>query len=192
MGQPLHTGRLILTPQSPYYIPDDLPGLIAELQNIGFISTPLSGSLERYLLGENFMQWVTFMGCSPFIQLEPGAPEQPFCHFVVDGPSLRPRLKKGKNTTPPRCSHCRKRLPGWREIFDTWRLQTPGWQANCPHCAQAQDPATYDFRQTASCGRLFLLLENIFPQEAIPAPALLNLLQAASGDQPWHHFYQQD
>jgi hypothetical protein len=192
MGQPLHTGRLVLTPESPYQIPKDLAALIADLHEIGFISAPLVGSGERYLLGDNFMQLVTFMGCSPFIQLEPGAPEQPFCHFAIDGPSTRPRLLCGKNTTPPRCANCRKRLTEWHSTFEIWRQQAPGWQANCPHCGHAQDPATYDFRQSAGCGRLFLLLENIFPQEAIPAPALLDRLKTASGGHPWHYFYQQD
>jgi hypothetical protein len=51
---------------------------------------------------------------------------------------------------------------------------------------------TYDFRQSAGCGRFFLLLENIFPQEAIPSPALLDALKRACQGEPWHYFYQQD
>ncbi len=192
MQQRLHTGRLVLTPQSPYYSPDDLAGLIAMLREIGFIGDLLPDSQVGYLLGENFMQLVTFMGCSPFIRLEPGDPEQPFCHLIIDGPSVHPRLLQGKNTTPPRCAACRKRLVGWQATFEIWQQERPGWQATCPHCGHNQDPASYDFRQSAGCGRLFLSVENIFPQEAIPSPALINRLQEVTHNQTWHYFYLQD
>lgn len=181
----------MLTPESPYYSPDDLPGLIAMLRKIGFIDGPLDDSDRRYLLGEHFMQWVTFMGCSPYIELEPGEPGQPFSHLVIEGPSTYPRLLQGRNTTPPRCAACRKRLGGWQATFETWRREQPGWLATCPHCGHTQDPASYDFRRSAGCGRLFLCVEHIFPQEAIPSPSLLNHLRDIAEDQAWRYFYQQ-
>jgi hypothetical protein len=51
---------------------------------------------------------------------------------------------------------------------------------------------TYDFRQSAGCARLFLLVENIFPQEAIPSPALFEALKRTGNGDAWHHFYLQD
>jgi hypothetical protein len=192
MPQPLHTGRLALTPENPYLRPEEPARILAQLREIGFIGDRLADSDNRYLLGDNFMQLVTFMGCSPNIELNPGEPGQPFCHLVIDGPSERPRLLRGRNTTPPRCAGCRKRLEDWQTIFETWRQEAPGWQAPCPHCGHLQDPATYDFRQSAGCGCLFLLVENIFPQEAIPSPALLHRLQATTDDRPWRYFYLQD
>jgi hypothetical protein len=192
MPQPLHTGRLVLTPEDPYLKPEEPARIPALLREIGFIGDRLTDSDNRYLLGDSFMQLVTFMGCSPNIRLNPGEPGQPFCHLAIDGPSERPRLLQGRNTTPPRCAGCRKRLEGWQTIFETWQQETPGWQASCPHCGHFQDPATYDFRQSAGCGSLFLLVENIFPQEAIPSPALLHRLQAITDNRPWRYFYLQD
>ncbi len=191
MPQPLHTGRLVLTPEDPYYQPSELAPILALLTEIGFISGPLAEGEYRYLLGENFMRLVSFVGCSPSILLQPGEPGQPFCQLVVDGPSAQPRLLHGKNTVAPRCATCRKRLQNWRSSFEIQRLEGPGYQAPCPHCGRLQDPMTYDFRQSAGCGRLFLCVENIFPQEAIPAPALLTHLRRVTS-QAWHYFYQQD
>ncbi len=189
--QTIHTGRLVLTPEDPYHRPDDIEPILGLLQAIGFIGEPLSGGETRFLLGERFMQLVNFMGCSPLILLRPGESGQAFCHLVIDGPSERPRLLHGKNTTPPRCAACRKRLPDWLANFEDWRQEGDYWLAACPHCAWRQDPVTYDFRQSAGCGRLFLLLENIFPQEAIPSPGLLTQLRNITG-QPWRYFYQQE
>lgn len=192
MQQPLHTGRLVLTPEDPYLLPSDLTAVLAVLREIDFIGGAIPGMPMRHLLGEQFMQLVTFMGCSPYIALEPGCDGQPFCHLSVAGPFERPRLLQGKNTTPPRCAACRKRLGEWRGTMDRWNEVRPGWLAPCPHCGHRQDPATYDWRQSAGCGRLFLCVENIFPQEAIPAPALLSKLAGVSDQRPWRYFYQQE
>jgi hypothetical protein len=51
---------------------------------------------------------------------------------------------------------------------------------------------TYDFRQSAGCGRLFILVENIFPQEAIPSTTLLEAMKRATNGEAWYYFYQQD
>ena len=192
MGQPLHTGRLVLTPQDPYRLPADLDAVVARLTGIGFIAGPLPNTTDAFRLGENFMQWVTFMGCSPFIRLEPGDADEPFCHLVIDGPYARPRLLQGRNTTPPRCESCRKRIDDWQAVMRRWAQEQADRSVACPHCGHAQDPAYYDWRQSAGCGRIFLQVENIFPQEAVPTPALLDQLRSASGDLPWRHFYLQD
>lgn len=191
MSQALHTGRLVLTPQDPYLLPAEPKAIIAGLQGIGLVAQALETG-PGYLLGDRFMQLVTFMGCSPFIRLEPDASAEPFCHLLLHGPHERPRLLTGKNTRPPRCGACRKRLKDWQADFDKWRRNGDGWQVACPHCGVHQEPVSYDFRQSAGCGRLFLFIENIFPQEAIPSPSLLDTLKQTTEGKPWGYFYQQD
>ncbi|MEW8049987.1 MAG: hypothetical protein AB2792_16050 [Candidatus Thiodiazotropha sp.] len=191
MSQPLHTGRLVLTPEDPYLLPDDPEAILAKLHEIGLIE----GALESdpgYLLGERFMQLVTFMGCSPYIRLQPDRSGEPFCRLLPEGPHPRPKLLCGTNTQPPRCEACRKRLSGWQAIFESWQEGGAGYKASCPHCGHRQDPVTYDFRQSAGCGRLFLCVENIFPQEAIPSSTLLTALETACNGHPWRYFYQQE
>jgi hypothetical protein len=189
MQRPLHTGRLVLTPENPYQQPVDPTAVLVSLQKIAFVGEPFSAEANCYFLGRNFMHLISFVGCAPYVRLQPDKPGQPFCHLRVDGPYERPRLLYGRNTTPPRCATCRKRLPEWQKICEKW--QQDGAQASCPHCGRLQDPATYDFRQSAGCGRLFLFIENIFPQEAIPTAALLAHLWETSG-QAWLYFYIQD
>jgi hypothetical protein len=183
MTQRLHTGRLVLTPQDPYLVPETPQVLLKELRVLGLIGAPLDQN-QAHLLGETFMQLITFMGCSPFIRVEPDESGEPFCHLQVDGPFPEPKLLVGKNSLPPRCKACRKRITDWQKSL--------GQHAPCPHCGHQQDPASYDFKQSAGFGRFLLKIENIFPQEAIPTPRLLDTLQQASNDAPWHYFYQQD
>jgi hypothetical protein len=191
MTQRLHTGRLVLTPKNPYLLPENPTAIFSKLHEIGLISTPLPND-QGYLLGEAFMRLITFMGCSPYIRLEPDESDEPFCHLLLDGPHPRPKLLVGKNSVPPRCENCRRRLGEWQTIFKTWQDKPQGWQFNCPHCGHSQDPATYDFKQSAGCGRFLLFVENIFPQEAIPAQSLLNILEQSSQGEPWLYFYQQE
>ncbi len=191
MSQPLHTGRLILTPEDPYFVPNQPDAILHRLEKIELIGSPLKNG-NGYLLGDAFMQLVTFMGCSPAILLEPNQSGEAFCHLLSKGPYPKPQLIEGKNTRPPRCTACRKRINEWNRLFQEWSEKESGWTFSCPHCQQNQDPAALDFRQSAGCGRYFLLIENIFPQEAIPSPTLLKALRDESQDQPWRYFYQQE
>jgi DNA-directed RNA polymerase subunit RPC12/RpoP len=190
----IHTGRLVFTPADPLYLPQDISSIIERLQNIQFCSTPVPGmNGQHYLLGNRFTQLVSFMGCAPFIQLEPTYEDQPFCHLVVDGPYAQPIFLAGRNTTAPSCARCRKRIPAWRSLIEQWLEQPESYRARCPHCGHAQNPASYNWRQSAGSGRLFLWVENIFPNEAIPSPELLQALEE-SGPKPvpWSYFYIQD
>ena len=191
MNQRLHTGRLILTPKDPFLLPANPEEIFKALRQTGLIATPLESN-HAYLLGESFMQLVTFMGCSPSIRLEPDESGEPFCHLLLAGPYPRPKLVRGKNTLPPRCNNCRKRIEAWQADFQAWEQKGGAWEARCPHCGYQQNPASYDFRQSGGCGRFMLFIENIFPQEAIPTAALLECLKQASDGQPWHYFYQQE
>jgi len=190
----IHTGRLVFTPADPYCVPPDIPAILARLRRIEFCAEALEEMPgQHYLLGARFMQLVSFMGCSPFIRLQPSEDDQPFCHLVVDGPHAEPIFLHGRNTTPPSCEQCRKRIPDWQQLIERWRRQPEGFLAGCPHCGHRQNPLSYNWRQSAGFGRLFLYVENIFPNEAIPSPELLRNLEEGEHDcMPWSYFYIQD
>ncbi|MES9972499.1 MAG: hypothetical protein ABW092_20890 [Candidatus Thiodiazotropha sp.] len=189
---PLHTGRLVLTLEDPQLSPEDPADLIQQLRAIGFVGQQIGNGSRAYMLGERFIKLVNFLGCSPAIELQPGTSGEPFCHLVESGPFAAPRFLSGRNTSPPRCEQCRKRLPEWRAIMGNWQQNPQHYLAACPHCQHQQNPVSYHWRQSAGCGRYMLLVENIFPQEAVPSTELLHALQAATADQPWHYFYIQD
>ncbi len=190
----MHTGRLVLTPQDPFYLPESIDQIIKQLRGIEFCTTSIAGlDGQHYLLGDRFMQLVSFMGCSPFIHLEPTADGAPFCHLIIDGPYPQPIFLQGRNTGSPRCESCRKRIPQWEVLIEQWQRKPESFQARCPHCDHQQSPSTYNWRQSAGSGRLFLCIENIFPNEAIPSPELLKTLESSSTTTiPWSYFYIQD
>ncbi|WP_057955106.1 hypothetical protein [endosymbiont of Ridgeia piscesae] len=184
----MHTGRLVLTPQDPFFALPTLDGITGHLRQIDFCGERLDQ--RRFLLGERFLQLISFMGCSPHIELEPTDDDRSFCHLQIL-PMDQPIFLQGRNTNPPRCGKCRRRIQGWERIMEEWQEQPQDYQATCPHCAHSQNPAHYQWRQTAGSGQLFLYVENIFPQEAQPSTRLLNTLAEASGA-PWHYFFIQD
>lgn len=190
----LHTGRLVLAPSDPFFLPPDTDSILSRLRKMKFCGNPLTDlDGKGYLLGERFMQLINFIGCSPYVQLEPTADNRPFCHLIIDGPYPRPRFLQGRNKAFPRCSNCRKRIPQWETHIAEWSEAAETYQSKCPHCGHQQSPANYDWRQSAGCGYLFLFVENIFPNEAIPSPELLNALQTCSKNSPvWNFFYIQD
>ena len=190
----MHTGRLVLTPKNPFFSPSSVDHILQDLQAIGLIDQPVTpGDRQHFLLGERFMQLVTFMGCSPFIQLEPTQDNQPFCHLIVDEFHAKPVFVRGRNTTPPHCENCRKRISEWKSIIEHWTYEPESYLAACPHCGHQQNPASYNWRESAGIGRFFLFVENIFPHEAIPANELLNTLSNTDpGKTAWSYFYIQD
>jgi hypothetical protein len=49
----------------------------------------------------------------------------------------------------------------------------------------------WDWKGNAGLGRVFVVVEEIFPGEALPSPALTDVLERLSGS-PWRHFYVQE
>ena len=189
----MHTGRLILTPRDPFHAPPEVQTLLKRLRDLEFCAEPLTGlEGQHYRLGDRFMQLVTFMGCSPHIELEPTSDGKPFCHMILEGPHPSPRFLQGRNTGSPRCGNCRRPIPQWRDEMEAWGKDPKNHLASCPHCGHRENPASYNWRQSAGSGRLFVMVENIFPSEAIPSEELLRALQGRDEEAPWRYFYIQD
>lgn len=184
----------MLTPGEPFSLQPDIKTIMQALRKIKFCGDQLIGSDgKRYLMGERFMQLISFIGCSPYIQLEPTVDDKPFCHLIIDGPYSNARFVRGKNTIFPRCGNCRKRIMQWEHHIAEWTEAPELYKAMCPHCSFQQSPANYDWRHSAGCGHLFLFIENIFPNEARPSLELLKSLQACRENSPdWKFFYIQD
>lgn len=185
-----HTGRLVLTTADPLAGPDATL-LIESLARAGFIADPLPGRRDAYAVGANFLSLLTFSGCAVAISTVPrpdAATE--LCHVRVSNLSALPRLLWGRNTRPPRCPCCRVRLPDWRRrIADRPDQTRPG--VTCTACGDTRPPWRWDWKEQGGFGRLFVLVEEVFPGEAVPTPPLFDLLTDACG-LGWRHFYVQD
>jgi DNA-directed RNA polymerase subunit RPC12/RpoP len=185
------TGRLVFAPVPADSLPDRAR-VVAYLQEKGIVGAPLKpAGDEAFLIGDGFLQQITFMGCSPHIELEPPADGGSFCHVRLTGPLPAPVLLHGVNTQPPRCAHCRKRLPDWRERLREWSQAPQKAHIVCPHCGREQNATTLGWRQSAGAGRLFIQVEDVFPGEAVPVSGFLLGLEKATGC-AWQYFYIRD
>lgn len=189
MGVNKGTGRLLLTPVDAAWAPPQ-PPLLKLLRGLDFIGAALAeetDGIARFLIGEAFLQQITFMGCSPHIELEPPADGSAFCHIGIIGPHATPQFMQGNNTQPPRCSGCRTRLDDWRDRTAEWSRAPLAADFTCPKCGIRQRPVDLQWRQNAAFGRLFIAVEDVFPGEAVPVPTLLKKLAGLGGD--WHYCY---
>jgi hypothetical protein len=187
---PVHTGRLLLTPEDPHRVPD-VPRLRTALGAAGLLGAPLPGRDHAFLVGERFLALFTFAGCSVQIELAPPAEgDGPFCHICFMGPFASPTLLQGRNTRPPRCRACRAPLKEWRARLSAVERHSDVPLA-CPTCGAARPPWDWDWKGNAGFGRFFISVEEVFPGEATPAPSLIELLTRETGA-AWRHFYVQD
>lgn len=181
---------LVFHPTDINYIPDDSAKFIRVLQEKGFIGekwqAPDSVSGERYLIGDSFLSQVTFMGCAPAIELQPieAQPESTeFCHIEINEVRQQPEFIRGSEHLISRCPHCRHRHANWGTIPESLRY-------TCDKCKVESHISEYDWKNAAGCGRFFISLHGIYPQEAIPTPHLLKIL-ASITNTTWQYFYIQ-
>ena len=189
--------KLILLPADPLCPPLDCEQLAGELQAIGLTGAPLAlADGVFYPTGDNFLQLISFLGCSPMIELEPPADRTTllaasaagkFCHLFLNcTESLS--FRADSQCPPPRCPDCRQPVTDWQAAIEVWEgnsVQT-GWQ--CAHCGFAGQLTELQFRKTAGFGRTFIEIRGIYPSEAVPTDALLNRLQHLTGS-PWKTIY---
>ncbi|MGB5734829.1 MAG: hypothetical protein WBM40_10340 [Thiohalocapsa sp.] len=188
-SRPLHTGRLVLTPSDPEQVVAT-KSVADLLRSIGFIGAALAGRPNAFATGEHFLQLLAFTGCAVQFDRTPTAPEGTFAHVKLDCGHAAPRLLRGRNTRPPRCPSCGKALATWRGQVEHWQLDQPPI-LHCPHCTKSAPGWRWNWRQHGGFGRSFILVEEVFPGEGAPLPALLRSLHCLRiGD--WHSFYVQD
>jgi len=173
--------------------------LETSLRAIGFIAGPLPGPktgllaqqaevlIHPFLAGDQFLSLLAFTGCAVHVHLAPPSKPGPFTHVSLVGPASLPRFLWGRNTRPPRCPQCRSPHHGWSR-----GIQPPDIpNLTCTDCGLSQPCWTWDWKAKAGYGRSFIAVEEIFPSEAEPSPALLAALADLTLS-PWRRFYIQD
>ncbi|CAK0781368.1 Formate dehydrogenase accessory protein FdhE [Gammaproteobacteria bacterium] len=180
-------GRLLLTLADPWQVPEDLSGLINGLAQIGLIGARLSDETDdgtAWSMGDRFLTLVTFLGCSPFVRIEPSSPgSRAFCHVRSLGPWRMPRAWISRLAGAPRCPACRTRYPSTISDLDS----DPATSLNCP-CGLIAPLWQWDFKDRGGFGRWSLSLEDIFPNEALPGDELMAFLMERTGSS-WRFFY---
>jgi hypothetical protein len=179
---------MILTPRDPLAAPEgagELPALLSRLELIG---SPLTGAPDpAYEAGERFLEWITFLGCSPMVELTGVLAEGgDFCHVRLPPISAGPRFLAGSDVAEPICRHCKHRCGDWRRWVESW-LKDPRPGA-CPGCGIPQHPHELHWRKRAVFARTVVEIWGIYPSEAVPAQGLMDALARTTGG-PWRHTY---
>lgn len=180
----MNPGYLMLYPAAARPLPA-IPELISRLSESGLIGRALPDRLARYQAGPNFLQRITFLGCSPNLPLdvEDGRGDAS-CTVELLGPYPEVRLMTGQNSRPPRCQGCRQPIAEWRG-----QLERPDQDVCCPECGRVESWLGLNWRQMAGAARLFIAISQVFPGEAVPTPELMRTLQQEG--EAWDYCYVQ-
>lgn len=182
-------GSLFLSPANPFVTVEHLHQLKQRLQALGLTGKAWQAQADSYLCGEQFLQLITFMGCSPYLEFSPPADGRDnFCHIVLHQ-YADCRIFSGRQTAPPRCPACRYRIVEWRQLLQQVDIADEQQLWSCPKCGDSRHPANLDWRQNAGAGKVFVEIKNIFPGEAVPVDTLLQQLGKLTAERKWRYFY---
>lgn len=150
-------------------------------------SFELDGRMH-FRTGPAFLDHISFLGCSPAIELEPpshhamdSARAGLFCHLRLHAVSNQPRVRIQAGRYP-RCRHCKADM-------DIEALHPT--QLTCRGCGRVLSPAQLNWRQSGGFARFYLDIWGIHPAEAVPGDQLLDRLAKTTGGR-WDFFYIED
>ncbi len=181
------SGSLVLHPADPNSSLDPEP-LIGVLREVGILGARIPDWQDAWFVGEQFLQSVSFMGCSPFIELSPQEKgDTDFCHVRIHRHGT-PRLMYGRLSRPARCPQCGKPLSITPEDFARMVRLDQGGGIDCANCGEKSAAQNFRWRRDAGLGRLFIEITHIFPGEAVPVDHVMTRLSSLSTG-PWRYFY---
>jgi len=182
--------RLVLHPRNSEYAPPSWRVIIEALRDIGFISEAFGARPDLcYFAGEKFLQLVTFMGCSPAINLIPNdknTTESCYIQFKPIGDVVFRYTRQQE--VRALCPQCGARVISWRALVEHWGNDLENTQFVCEKCAVHDSIYHLRWREKAGFARLFIDVCNIYPQEGIPTDQLLALLERVT-QQKWCYFF---
>lgn len=181
----MQDNRLVLTPCDTGASLPAQGELLRLLRELGLAGEQFEWQGEQHCLpGERFLDLISFLGCSPLINIEPTTDGSEFCHIVV-ARFDSPRFLAGKNTRQPRCPACKQGMPVWRDWVDT-----PLTAHRCPLCGAELQLAGLNWRRSAAVACAAISIYGVHDSEAVPTELLLTALERHTG-QRWTYFYQQ-
>jgi len=133
-------------------------------------------SENHYLPSERFLSLLTFLGCSPNINLTP-TPDQTHCFVSFLSPTAKPQCLGYTNTCKPKCPNCTKRIANWKT--DNW--QKTGASCQCDKCGTQVTYAELNWKQECGFARCGFEIAHIYPHEAVPTDQLLEILREKTG-----------
>lgn len=170
------------------------PALLHSLEKLEFLGTQfLLDERTHYHTGPAFLDHISFLGCSPAIELnapvehaEGAARAGQFCHLYLHAATRLPRLRI-KPGQRPRCRQCHTEI----ELEPLVTQITSISALNCPGCGREIGAGRLNWRQSGAMARIFLDIWGIHSAEAVPGDRLLQQLEHTTGGR-WDFFYIED
>ena len=175
--------------------------LAAALQAIGLIAAPVCHDpASGYRTGARFLQLLSFLGCSPAIELEP--PVDPgecehacasgkLCHVRLPSQEHQLRFRADSRLPAPRCPQCRKAEDHWPKLIERWHADPQETRWACRACGHRGRLFDLNFRHRGAFAHSFIDVWGIHPAEAVPDDTLLTTLGEFT-DCDWKYMYLQD
>ena len=170
--------------------------LAAVLHQVGLIGVSFGEQMDnavggqRYLVGENFLQHISFMGCAPAVEFAPpddaslDADTQDQYTFIYL-PELfnKPLWQADLMMAKAGCPACKKRTAA-----STKHVDKIEGTYTCPHCQQQSPVCDVEWSEFGGCAVTMFSIVNVYPKEAIPSGNLINQLSTLT-NVAWRYFY---
>ncbi|MEJ2106197.1 MAG: hypothetical protein P8X48_02560 [Acidiferrobacteraceae bacterium] len=174
------TPRLILFPSVADAIPPDLHQWRASLLDAGLTGAPLSSSGDEcFRTGKRFLDFVSFLGCSPTLNLDGSESDKDSPNtYSIEVPVPVAEVQfLGDPAGAPRCPGCGAGFADWRDHMpDKVQDELP-----CPHCGKGFAAMAWNWRRQAGFGRYWINVRGVHEGEAVPTDSLLAALKRLSG-----------
>ncbi|NOR41795.1 MAG: hypothetical protein GQ572_00555 [Gammaproteobacteria bacterium] len=172
---------LFLSPTQSNFTIGDNSQFISQLEEIGLIAKEISNQNDAFFTGKRYFDHISYMGCSPTVQFEPGEASNSFCHVKIH---YYDRAKLVVSQIQARAPHC----PNCSKPVKDWTSDTTEETINCKLCNTTSDIGEFNWRKMAGYARVFIEITDIFPKEAIPQQTLLDELNQICTTE-WSYFY---
>lgn len=156
--------------------------IIDTLISAEFINSEIHND-NHYLPGEKFLSLITFLGCSPNINLFPVENEN-HCFISLLEQTSQAQCLGYTSTVNPKCPNCKKRIADWKT--ENWNKA--GEICCCDKCTTQTPYAELNWKQECGFSRCGFEIAHIYPHEAVPTEQLLDMLKKET-EFKWNYCY---
>ena len=172
---------LFLSPAQSNFTIENKSQFASQLENIGLIAGKIPDQNNAFFTGKRYLDYITYLGCSPAIQFEPDETSDSFCHVKIHHYDNAELVVSQIQARAPHCPNCNKPVKNWAHNKTEETI-------DCELCNTTSNIGEFNWRKMAGYARVFIEITDIFPKEAIPQQILLDELnQMCTTD--WSYFY---
>ena len=154
----------------------EFSSILQTLKKLDLIDSNIAD--KRYATGNGFVSLLTFMGCSPNIELEP-QDDKPYCYIEINTDE-KVKFFSGINLKAAVCPECKVKIT---------QISNPTNEKSiCSNCNNEFQISFLNWCKTAFIAKSCIAIGNIYESEAIPNDQLLDALEKISQSK-WKYAY---